>query len=112
MKSLRCNLLKYDTHTPDGIILFNHIEKFYNIDKREQRQCAPKLTNKHIYATCLNSMKVSLSAQIFSNAVAAGMNVYMKTGDLSTSAKFTIEFVGQINDLFDSVNGSTKKTSL
>lgn len=101
--------MKYNLHTSKGILSFDYIEDFYNQDKIELRRCAAKLTNKHIYAEGMSSMKVSLVAQVFSNTVSAGMNVFFKAGLLKTSSLHTIEFVGKINNLFDSMNGVTKK---
>ena len=52
-------------------------------------------------------MKVKLATQILSRTVAAGMSTLIEYGELSKKAKCTIEFLININDLFDLLNSST-----
>lgn len=103
--------MKYDIQTSKGIVSFDHIRDFYNFDKIQRRRCAPKLTDRHIYAEGLSSMNVNLAAQVFSNSVAAGMSLCIMAGTVKAAAAATIDFVGLFNDLFDSVNGTSIKPS-
>ena len=108
LKNLRRNLMKYDLQTSKGLVSFKHIEDFYNIDQKLLVRCAPKLTDAHITASGLNSMKVSLAAQLFSRTVAAGMNMCIMSKLLMPEAAPTVEFVLKFNNLFDSMNGTSK----
>ena len=107
LKSLRRNLMKHNLVVTSGIVSFDHVIQFYNYDKTKQRRLAPKLTDNHVYAEGLQSMKVSLASQIFSNTVAASMHVCIAADIISNEAIHTVEFIGKINDLFDSLNGTT-----
>lgn len=62
LKTLRRNLMKYNIQSSKGLISYDYIEKFYLVDKKNERQCAPKLTERHIFAEGLNSMKVRMFA--------------------------------------------------
>ena len=52
---------------------------------------------------------MSLAAQIFSNSVSVGMSLMILGKLLTAQAAATADFVGRINDMFDSCNGSTLK---
>ena len=67
--------MKCDLQSNRGLISFQHIMDFYEEDKKLLLLWAPKITDAHIVSTGLNSMKVSLAAQVFSHSVAAGMNM-------------------------------------
>lgn len=79
--------MKYDLVTASGIVSFKHIVDFYNYDKFNQRRLAPKLTDNHTFPEGLQSMKVSLSSQIFSNTVAASMSVCMTANIIGANVK-------------------------
>ena len=53
-------------------------------------------------------MKVSLAAQVF-NIVAVSMSSCITAKKIKAKAKETVEFVDKINNLIDSVNGTTVK---
>jgi hypothetical protein len=51
-------------------------------------------------------MKVKLAAQLFSNQVATGMETELSTNLLPASAFPTIDFISNINSLFDILNST------
>ena len=58
----------------DNMVSWLHIVDFYNIDKGQMIQLAPKLTDKHIQFPPFSAMWVNLAAQILSHSVAAGIS--------------------------------------
>lgn len=105
LKTLRRNWMKYDIKSSKGLACFKHVIDFYEFDKTLPRRCAPKLTDQHVYAVGIQSMKVALASQIFSNSVAAGMTLCMMANKIDIAAEPTIDLIGKMNDLFDSMNG-------
>ncbi|XP_035220113.1 uncharacterized protein LOC118193175 [Stegodyphus dumicola] len=108
LKNLRRSLMKYDLQTNKGLVSFKHIRDFYTVDQTLLVRCAPKITDAHIYVAGMNSMKVALAAQVFSHTVAAGMNMCVLSGLIEASAAPTVEFIQEIDNLFDSMNGIRK----
>ena len=117
LKSVRNNFRNYDlsysefgkgTEGKTLKVSWSHVTSFYALDKIERFRSAPKLTDLHIHGKGLESMKVKLASQIFSNAVAAGLSVYARGGYINSQALHTADFIGNMNDLFDSVNSSTR----
>ena len=86
LKNLRRNLVKYDLQSNRGLISFQHIRDFYEENKKLLLRCAPKITDAHIVSTGLNSMKVSLDAQVFSHSVAAGMNICILSNKIQANS--------------------------
>lgn len=118
LKSVRNNLKKYDLKFVDKDskdkemrASWKDIETFYDKDSKQRYRIAPKLTYNHVYAKGLATMKVKLAAQTFSHSVAAGLNVYVTTHILGSSAAGTSEFVGTMNNLFDSMNSKSRKAN-
>ena len=123
LKSVRNNLKNYNIQfieVKDGnqqknvmTASWKDIEEFYKEDTKEDNKyrCAPKLTDNHIYARGLSSMKVKLAAQIFSHTVAAGLSLSVRGGLLPATASGTAEFVGCMNNLFDSMNSKSRYSS-
>ncbi|RZC40252.1 uncharacterized protein BDFB_011654, partial [Asbolus verrucosus] len=106
-KGLRNNLLSKDLHFQMNAC-WDHIEKFYLLDKTESTRLCPKLSDGHIYAAKLNKMKVSVTTQVFSHSVGE-LNKYTKTDyDLPLAAEDTADFILFIDELFDSLNCNTK----
>ncbi|CAI6353833.1 unnamed protein product [Macrosiphum euphorbiae] len=56
-------------------------------------------------------MKVFLAAQVFSQSVAAGMETYLVSNKLESSSKATIDFIENMDKLFDIFNSSRRPTS-
>lgn len=106
LKSLRNNFLKHRFEIDGHVASWEFIEKFFNHDQRYPIRAAPKLTTSHIQPNSFEKMKVKYASQIFSNTVAAGLNVYIRFGELPQEACTTQQFVGKINNLFDVLNSS------
>ena len=74
LKNVRNNLKKADLKVGDNMVSWQHIVDFYNIDKVQMIQLAPKLTDKHVQLPPFSAMQVNLAAQILSHSVAAGIS--------------------------------------
>ena len=72
---------------------------------------APKLTDKHIYLPAFSTMKVSLTAQVLSHSVAAGINTWVNLKFLPVDASITAEFLGTFDQLFNTFNSSAHGSS-
>lgn len=95
LKCMRNNLLiknlKFiDKNGIERLAKWEHIIKFYELDKNEAvigDRFSPKLTDAHVYVDKMKKMKVSFAAQIFSQRVGSIMKL------LSTlSSKLTLYF--------------------
>ena len=56
LKNVRNNLKKADLKVGDNVVSWQHIVDFYNIDKVQMIQLAPKLTDKHIQLPPFSAM--------------------------------------------------------
>ena len=56
LKNVRNNLKKADLKVGDNMVSWQHIVDFYNIDKVQMIQLAPKLTDKHIQLPPFSAM--------------------------------------------------------
>ncbi|KAJ8915390.1 hypothetical protein NQ315_008277 [Exocentrus adspersus] len=72
-----------------------------------------KLTDSHIYKEKLKKMKVKHAAQVFSHRVSSTMQWTAKHGfgRLGTSSLDTANFISFMDQVFDSINGSTYKAN-
>lgn len=52
-------------------------------------------------------MKVKFAAQVLSHSVAASLCLLSSLGHISPGASFTADFIGQMDELFDSLNSKT-----
>ena len=77
---------KADLKVGDNMVSWQHIVDFYNIDKVQMIQLAPKLTDKHIQLPPFSAMRVNLAAQILSHSVAAGISFLVKVKELQDDA--------------------------
>ena len=119
IKSVRNNLKNYDVSyiefgKKNGKTLtasWHHIKEFYEQEKSQRFKTAPKLTDLHVNGKGLASMKVKLATQIFSNSVAAGISAYARGKLLKSKAIDTADFIGNMNELFDSVNSKSRFSS-
>lgn len=112
VKSVRNNLLKYDFEFMDSdetklTAKWEDIQKFYSQDSQRSYRLAPKLTESHIKPNNFEKMKVKTATQVFSNTVAAAMNVSIDLGQLESSAIGTIKFIELFDKTFDVLNSST-----
>lgn len=107
LKSTRNNLFKYKLKFNEmGETDFKYIEMFYKIDRERSFKLACRLTDSHLNPNNWQKMNVALAAQILSNSVAIGMGIEMSHGFLPSSALNTIQFIDDINKLFDILNSS------
>lgn len=67
---------------------------------------APKRTARHIYCNSFMRMRVCLVAEVSSHTVAARINTYAELGALSEDAKYTTNFLNEIDSLFDTFNSN------
>lgn len=109
LKSVRNNLKKYKViFENQKMAQWRHIEEFFTIDSAQKYCVAPRLTKAHMETSGLSSMHVNLAAQILNHSVAAGICLLTATGQLPPSATFTSDFVGQMDELFDSFNSRSE----
>lgn len=84
---------------------------FFEQDSKCNLRAAQKLTHSHIFPGPFEKMKVFLAAQVFSQSVVAGMETYLVDNKLDSSAKATIDFIENMDKLFDIFNSSRRPTS-
>lgn len=97
------NNIKYN----GKFILWKYIQELYDIDKNKEYRLAPKLTDTHIMPSNFEKMKVRYATQILSATVAAALHKLVISSDISSEAIDTINFIQNMNDLFDMFNSST-----
>lgn len=109
IKNIRNNLLENNYDLNGNEISFDDIIKVYNIDKNNKSRSLGKLTPVHLKPNSFQKMKVKLATQVLSQSVAAAMETAIASGELkSDTAKNTVDFVRNVNDLFDSLNSKCK----
>lgn len=103
-KSVRNNFKKYTIEFGEHkLAKWSHVEQLYAIDSGLKY----RITNAHMEAKGLNSMRVKLATQILSHSVAAGISLLTAIGNLPAEAANTADFIGQMDELFDSCNSCT-----
>ena len=106
------NNLKKGGFVIDGkLISWQHIVDFYNFDKRNRIRLAPKLKDKHIYLPPFSSMRVNLVAQVLSHSVAAGISFLVTCKELPEEAIHTAHFVEHFDNLFNTFNSRSLRSS-
>jgi len=108
LKSTRYNFFSYRLVSEDKIIESKHLKQFYNSDAQRTHRLAPKLTEKHINPGPFQKMKVKFASQVFSKTVVCAMTTCMADGSLQSTAADTIEFIDEMDNLFDIFNSRTK----
>ena len=111
LKNVRNNLCKCNIEVDGKVISWQHIVDFYNLDKSQPIQMAPKLKEKHINLPPFASMRVNLAAQVLSHSVAAGLASMVTFKQLPESATDTAEFVEHFDALFNTFNSCTLRSS-
>ncbi|XP_063218623.1 uncharacterized protein LOC134528887 [Bacillus rossius redtenbacheri] len=91
-----------------GAARWEHIEKMYEEDKKSIFRLAPKVTEGHLAPTSSERMKVSTAAQVMSHTVAAAIHSFVSRDILPPEATVTASFVADVDELFDSFNGSDR----
>ncbi|XP_039969592.1 uncharacterized protein LOC120781442 isoform X1 [Bactrocera tryoni] len=114
IKCMRNMYLKYDVETQDGLTSFKVVRKIYAIDQANVNfKMCPKLTYSHVYPGNLEKMSVSRATQVFSNSVAAAIDMAIKENlfgsdeHVKKCAKATQLLVKRMNDLFDELDCKT-----
>ena len=92
------------------IISCKHIVDFYNFDKAQPIQMAPKLKDKHINLPPFTAMCVNLAAQVLSHSVAAGLATMVTFKKLPSDAIYTAHFVEHFDALFNTFNSFALKS--
>lgn len=112
LKNTRNALFKYNIKFDScKTAKFEHIKHCFNIDKQRRFQALRQLREAYFDIKGLNpyKMKVSVAAKTLSYTVACAIeSMCSNTNLLPSEALHTAEFVGDIDQLFDSFNGSGK----
>ena len=111
LKNVRNNLKKADLRVGEKIVSWQHIVDFYNIDKMQMIQMAPKLKERHIELPPFSAMRVNLAAQVLSHSVAAGISFLVTAKELPEDAIETAKFVENFDALFNTFNSQKLKSS-
>ena len=109
LKNVRNNLKKADLKVGDITVSWQCIVDFYDIDKGQMIQLAPKCTDKHIQLPPFSAMWVNLAAQILSPSITAGISFLVKVKELQDDAMSTANFVEHFDALFNTFNSKTLK---
>lgn len=88
---------------------WDDLKSFYNWSNRGSTKLLPKITAEHI-APDKEKMKVCNATQVFSQTYGDMMLKYCTNDDLPKQLTDTAEILLFFNDLFDSVNGSSKSS--
>ena len=110
LKNVRNNLKRADLKVGDNMVSWQHKVDFYNIDKGQMIQLAPKVTDKHIQLPPFSAMWVNLAAQILSHSVAAGISFLVKVKELQDNVMSTASFLEHFHALFKTFNSKTLKS--
>jgi len=112
IKNVRNNFIKDDFIYKGQLITFNDIRKTYDIDKSSgTSRVLLKIINSHIRPGPFQKMSCKLALQVFSHTLAATMKTCITTGQLSTTASATADFVEEINRTFDCLKSKKFYTS-
>ena len=95
----------------DVEVRWQYIIDFYNRDKTMSIRMAPKLTDRHIILPPFSAMHVKLAAQTLSHSVAAGINTLCTLNYLPDDASVTAEFIETFDQLFNTFNSASYKSS-
>lgn len=86
------------------------LNDFFKTDQGLNR-CAPKVTVAHIHPGHFQNIKVCYAAQVFSATVAAGMRNRIINDTLSSTANTTVNFIDDMDKLYDQLNSKPKAGS-
>lgn len=110
LNSTRNIFFKYNLEVFNNMTDKKYLNDFYKADQGINR-CAPKLTNAHINPGPFQKMKVSYASQVFNATVATGMRCCGEYGKLLRAAETTVNFIENMDKLFDILNFKTKEAS-
>lgn len=95
---------------PVRIALWNHVQGLYRHSLLESTKPLPKISAEHMNPKKMK-MKVSVATQVFSNTYGNLMLKYAGNGTLPKKYSNTADILLFFNDVFDSINGSSKYTN-
>jgi len=111
LKNVRNNLRKHGFLVNGNEISWAHIQKFYDLDKRNQIRVAPKLTDKHIDLPPFAPLRVKFAAQVLSHSVASGISLLATSGIFSDDVLPTAHFLENFDQLFNAFNSRNLQSS-
>ena len=109
LKSVRNNFIRYNIKIDGCVASWEHVDKFYQLDKASPVRLAPRLTDRHIEVSNVLKMRVCLAAQVLSHSLAAGLRTRVLTNELNAEVLHTAAFVEKMDNLFDLLNSRRKR---
>ncbi|XP_063390799.1 uncharacterized protein LOC134676371 [Cydia fagiglandana] len=100
-KSARDALMINNFHIGSKVAKWSHILKVYDKDSDHDLSLMPKITDAHVRPSGDAVNDVNLAIQIFSNSVAAAMNLHVISNMANKNIKDTVEFVANMSRIFD-----------
>lgn len=112
IKGIRNNLLNkdmvYTSNNENKMVKWEYYQQVYTADKTYgELRLLNKITEEHIVPEKINKMKVKSATQIFSHSVAVVTEHLVARGDLSIDCRALIDITLMLDNVFDSLNGST-----
>lgn len=104
INSIRDSMILNDFHFQNKVAKYEDIVKFYNVDQKKELPYAYKLTERHLEPGSSEKLEVKYAAQLMSKTVAHGLWNYMKFQLINDAQEGTVEFLANVNDLFDTLN--------
>ena len=111
LKNIRNNLIKSNYKYDDVEVKWEYVLDFYNKDKDMSIRMAPKLTQKHVALPPFTAMRVNIAAQTLSHSVAAGIQTLCALNYLPEDASATAEFIETMDQLFNTFNSASTKST-
>lgn len=103
IKCVRNHFLQKDIHFGDKIATWSDLVKLHTLDGSDyDAQICNKITEKHLFPTNKQKMRVKYATQIFSRTVYAAL-IFAKNCN-AIDEKGTAEFIYFMDQLFDSLN--------
>lgn len=118
LKSTRNAFMKYDIKSKDQVAKFSHIRQCYKFDQQRKFQAMRKIREVYLYLNDHNrlKMKVCVAARTLSQTVASAIESMIASGSSGCSGGFlppeamhTAQFVHDMDNLFDSLNGNSPR---
>ncbi|XP_063543568.1 uncharacterized protein LOC134751974 [Cydia strobilella] len=100
-KSARDALMKNNFHIGSKVAKWSHILKVYDKDSDHDLSLMPKITDEHVRPSGDAINDINLAIQIFSNSVAAAMNLHVISNMANQNIKDTVEFIAKMSSIFD-----------
>lgn len=115
-KIVRNILLKSNIHIKDEIVSWNILKTLVENEQPQIIKSIYTLTSVHVNPNSFQKLSVGIATQVFSATVATSINVAIAVGCFRKKeevviATSTANFITKMNQLFDNLNGSSKKGS-